>query len=405
MEINVTKHSIKKGEYKCSIRPFYHFAQFSWLNKSFIINLQSHKELQHMLLRFFALFVMSLGMTTVNAQSLPNHNITIFSATDSTNHYANGVVITAYHNTLYCMWQSSPQDEDSDDTKVVFSTSTDEGLTWSKPTTLAQPTADYYCTSGGWTVAGDTLTAFIHIWQKGIEPREGTTNYSTTTDGLHWTQLQAVTMADGTPMQGVIEQDPLKLSDGRLVGAAHFSPGLHVCPIYTSQSNGHGGWHKAQFQGTDIGKTTRELEPSQYCRKDGSIVMIFRDQNSSFRKLASISTDGGISWSAPTLTEHLDARTKQCAGNLPDGTAYMVSCPSDSKMRWPLVLQLSDDGFSWNRTIQLRSKEELPPRHYKGRYKTLGYSYPKAFVWHNKLFIGYSVNKEDVVCTIVQLSF
>ena len=59
-----------------------------------------------MLLRFFALFVMSLGMTTVNAQSLPNHNITIFSATDSTNHYANGVVITAYHNTLYCMWQS-----------------------------------------------------------------------------------------------------------------------------------------------------------------------------------------------------------------------------------------------------------------------------------------------------------
>ena len=30
------------------------------------------------------------------------------------------------------------------------------------------------------------------------------------------------------------------------------------------------------------------------------------------------------------LTDYLDGRTKQCAGNLPDGTAFMVSCPSGS---------------------------------------------------------------------------
>ena len=355
--------------------------------------------------RIFILFIMALGMgmTTLHAQQLSCETTAVFTATDSTDHYANGVVMTVFHDTLYCMWQSSVQDEDSDDTRVVVSTSNDEGLTWSRPITLAHPTADYYCTSGGWTVAGDTLTAFIHIWQKGVEPRQGTTSYCTT-DGLHWSELQAVTMADGSPMQGVIEQDPLRLSDGRLVGAAHFSPGLHVCPIYTDQSNGHGGWHKALFQATDIGKTTREIEPSQYLRKDGSIVMIFRDQNSSFRKLASVSTDQGQSWSPPMLTDHLDARTKQCAGNLPDGTAYMVSCPSGNKMRWPLVLQLSEDGFSWNRTILLRSEKELPPRRYEGRYKTLGYSYPKAFVWRNKLYIGYSVNKEDVACTIVRIS-
>ena len=37
----------------------------------------------------------------------------VFTATDDTDHYANGVVLTAYHQQLYCMWQSSPKDEDS----------------------------------------------------------------------------------------------------------------------------------------------------------------------------------------------------------------------------------------------------------------------------------------------------
>jgi PelA/Pel-15E family pectate lyase len=34
----------------------------------------------------------------------------------------------------------------------------------------------------------------------------------------------------------------------------------------------------------------------------------------------------------------------------------------------------------------------------------LGYSYPKATIWHDKLYISYSTNKEDVECTIVPLT-
>ena len=61
--------------------------------------------------------------------------------------------------------------------------SSDEGITWSKPQPLALPTEDYYYTSGGWLVRGDTLTAFINTWQKGLEPRGGKTNYMMSTDG------------------------------------------------------------------------------------------------------------------------------------------------------------------------------------------------------------------------------
>jgi hypothetical protein len=131
--------------------------------------------------------------------------------------------------------------------------------------------------------------------------------------------------------------------------------------------------------------------------------MLFRDQKSTFRKLASVSHDRGESWSKPQITNIPDARTKQCAGNLPDGTSYMACCPANGKWRWPLVLLLSQDGVRFDKAILLRSGEsnDLPLRRYEGRYKTLGFSYPKAFVHNNSLYVSYSVNKEDVECTII----
>ena len=330
-------------------------------------------------------------------------SFTVFKAGEKTNHYANQAVLAAFKGRLYCMWQTSPKDEDSDDTRTVYSWSNDDGRTWTAPQTLAAPNRKDYCTSGGWLVRGDTLTAFINLWQKKQTIRGGRTYYMTSTDGTKWSKMKPVLMANGTEMDGILEQDPYTLKNGRIVGAAHFQPGLHVCPVYTDEPTGHGGWHKAQFSSEDRGKQSRELEPSQYVRPDGSIVMLFRDQASTFRKLASVSTDFGLSWSKPALTQHLDGRTKQCAGNLPDGTAFMVSCPSGSKDRWPLVLQLSKDGKTFNQTITLRTKEQLPSQRYEGRYKTLGYSYPKAIVHNGCLYISYSVNKEDVECTIVKL--
>ena len=332
--------------------------------------------------------------------------VTIFKATELSDHYANGVVLSAFKGKLYCMWQSSPKDEDSDDTRVVYSISRDDGNTWSKPMTLAAPSRDYYCTSGGWQVWGDTLIAFIDTWEKGLSPRGGKTCYMTSSDGLKWSKMQPVRMIDGSEMNGVLEQDPYRLPDGRIIGATHFMPGLHVCPVFTDDPRGISGWQKGQFEAEDISKTAREIEPSQYLQPDGTIVMLFRDQSSSFYKLVSVSKDRGETWTKTTLTSFPDARTKQCAGNLPDGTSFIVSCPVPAKRRWPLVLHLSGDGKKFGQAILLRSGTpgDLPPRRYDGRYKTLGYSYPKAIVHNGKLYISYSTNKEDVECTIVTIA-
>ncbi len=326
---------------------------------------------------------------------------TVFTASDSTDHYVNGAVLTAFHDTLYCMWQSSAKDEDSPGTCVVYSYSTDDGMTWSAPTTLAVPTDTSYCTSGGWMVCGDTLTAYINVWPKALSPKGGYTYYKSSTDGRSWSGQQPVLMADGSVMAGVLEQDPYRLPGGRIVGACHFQPGLHICPIYTDNRSGQSGWHRADFRCEGNEKQSRFIEPSQYVARDSTVVMVFRDQQSTFRKFMAFSRDNGATWTEPTESSLADARTKQCAGNLPDGTAFMVSCPSGMKRRWPLVLLLSSDGYNFDQQIMLQDGNGLPPRRYEGKAKTLGYNYPKALVHKGWLYVVYSVNKEDIICTRV----
>ena len=331
--------------------------------------------------------------------------VTIFSPTDETMHYANGVVMTAFKNTLFCMWQCSQTDEDAPETSVVMSKSTDEGHTWSHPVVIAAANDSCYCTSGGWISTTDTLVAFINTWPKRLQPIGGFTQYIISTNGNNWSEPKPVRMNDGQVMNGVIEQDPYAIACGRIIGAVHFQPGLHIAPVYTDSPTGLNGWKRAYFTGHDRGKQSRELEPSLYQRHDSTLVMIFRDQAGSFRKIASISSDHGETWTEPMITNIPDARVKQSAGNLPDGTAYLVGNPTGAKRRWPLVALLSKDGCCFDKAILLRAGgSNLQPQRYPGKAKTLGYSYPKSMVHHGKLYIAYATNKEDVEYTTVDLN-
>ena len=344
--------------------------------------------------------VETLGLTMMG----DTKTVTIFSPNDETHHYANGVVMTAFKDVLYCMWQSSQIDEDAPETCVMYSKSTDEGVTWTSPELLAAATDSSYCTSGGWISTKDTLTAFINVWPKCMQPIGGYTYFIYSTDGNRWSEPQPVRMADGQMMNGVIEQDPYPTADGRIVGAAHFQPGLHVAPIYTDDPTGHSDWHQGQMTVHDRGKQSQELEPSLYQQKDGTLTMVFRDQNSSYRKMVSLSCDRGETWTEPIVTNIPDARVKQSAGNMPDGTAYLIGNPTGAKRRYPLVALFSDDGIRFDKAVLLRAGgSNLQPQRYPGKAKTLGYNYPKSMVYNGRLYVAYATNKEDVECTIINI--
>ena len=312
--------------------------------------------------------------------------------------YVNNVLMAAFDGKYYCMWQCSEKDEDTPDTRVVYATSSD-GVCWSGPMDLAVPTDSTFVTPGGWLRRGETLTAVLNYICAPDRSKGGSAWYVLTQDGVAWTAPQPLRMADGSPLPGILEQDPLRLPGGRTVGAAHFRPGLRVNPVYTDDPAALTGWTEAAFPAGE----GSPLEPSLYVAIDGKLVMLFRDQASSFVKLASVSEDRGPSWTAPMKTNIPDSRSKQCAGTLPDGRAFWVGNPTGSKSRLALALALSTDGYNFDKAFLLAGPSDLPPRRSEGRYKTLGYNYPKAVVLGDTLWISLSINKEDAVLYRVPL--
>jgi len=326
---------------------------------------------------------------------------TVFRASEGTDHYVNGVVLIGYRDRLYAQWQSSAKDEDAADTHVVYAVSNDAAH-WSSPMRLG-PDDGIVRTSGGWWTDGKTLTAYINVWNTDFRSG-GTTQAVTSQDGVHWSESRSATDASGKPVVGVIEQDPHALPDGRVVTAFHLQPGLIATPFYTDDPKGLTGWTAGKMPHLPHqGLESRELEPSWFRRADGCLVMVFRDQESTFRQLASVSCDRGETWTMPVVTAMPDSRMKQSAGNLPDGTAYLVHAPSGNKLRSPLALTLSKDGKLFDRAFLLRAGPP-PPVRFEGLYKRPGYHYPKSVVWNGALWIGYANAKEDVVIARVPLA-
>ena len=340
-----------------------------------------------------------------------SQTFTVFSPTANSDHYGNGVVMTGFKGKLYCQWQSSAVDEDAADTWVAYSIGTINKFAngsqiedWSAPLELAPTMANGIRTSGGWRVFNDTLIAFVNVWPADMNPKGGYAYYRESADGTTWGELKPVLMKDGLPMAGIIEQDPHEY-DGRLYNAAHFQPGLLASPIYTDDLSGRTGWAKPKYTNLEhSGTSSREMEPSLFRNSDGEIVMTFRDQNSTYYRLASVSKDKGEAWSTAELTNMPDSRAKQSAGNLPDGSVYLVGNPVTNKTRIPLSITLSNDGKVFDRAYNLRTQSELPDRVYEGQYKSIGYHYPKTMRYGDYLYVSYSTNKELIEYTRIPLT-
>lgn len=338
--------------------------------------------------------------------------VKVFSAEDDTYHYNNGVVMTAFKDKLFCMWQTSPQDEDTSDTIVVYSISEDQGKSWSPPKNLSTPVEGCFCTSGGWLPNGNSLIAYINVFNsENFKKNGGNTHFRESFDGINWSEQTPLTMYDNSPIQGIFEQDPHRLPDGRIINAAHFQPGLKLCPIYTDDPTGKSGWKKGNFNYTDNGDQSVELEPSFFIQSDGILVMVMRDQKNRYITLFSKSEDRGETWTNSIPTNMPDSRAKQCAGNLPDGTVFYVNNPgrvtNDQGKAWrvPLTITLSKEGFIFTKSYLLRSGEDndYPKQKYTGQANTLGYSYPKAFIHKEYLYVSYSTNKDDAEYTRIPI--
>jgi len=127
---------------------------------------------------------------------------------------------------------------------------------------------------------------------------------------------------------------------------------------------------------------------------------LLRDLDGSNFIYATMSSDGGTTWSVPTRTTIPDSPSRSFAGNLPDGRVFLIGNPLKGR-RDPLMVRLSDDGVVFSEAMTIR--RDSPPIRRNGLNKGPGFQYPAAVVVKDSLWIVYSVNKEDIEISFIPL--
>ncbi len=339
---------------------------------------------------------------TLGLPVIAGENVTLYRATAEGYKFCHHANIGVFENRLYAMWSNGIEHEDYNGQRVLYSTSGD-GLNWSEPSTLA-PDPDGLkgsatCVATGFRAAGEVLVAYYTV----VRGDPGSTSFSlyakSSKDGSVWgEELEIAT--------GSFLEAPRVLRSGDLLlnGQSNLKqPRL----LYSRQDDGTSGWQEGSLPET---ADLRYPEPTWFQRRDGVVVMLFRSENSNPWLYASTSRDDGLTWTLPAQTNFPDATARSFAGNLPDGSAFIINNPNQSPgsvydfigRRVPLTVSLSQDGVTFDRAFVVRGEDTT--MRFPGENKLPGWQYPGATVYGDHLYVVYSINKEDVGLTRIRIS-
>jgi hypothetical protein len=334
--------------------------------------------------------------------------------------------IISFQDKLYATWSNGIYNEDEPGQVMLMATSTDMGQSWSKPKPVFDRRQgkfnDLVFTSEGIHVYQDKLIAFCGvndyaqpypIIQDDVFPEKN--RYQKKTSIEHHTEIKISTDGGNTwsKPETILEDfipnlRPFPISTGRLI-----MPGNMLFP-YTDDPSVQTGWTKTgiprlpddyidaprwyQKGNKARNDTTLFCEGSFYETDAGQLVMMLRTGEQ--RLAATQSLDHGETWSEPQMTDYTDCRCRFQFGRLPDGRYFGLSCPEPHSVRTPLVLATSRDGVVFDTHYVLGDDPAGQPR-IKGRYKYGRYGYPSFHILKDRMFVIYSINKEDIaICRL-----
>jgi hypothetical protein len=348
----------------------------------------------------------TLGLKSLDSETVSIHDATgNFTAT----HHPQ---ITVHNGKLHAMWSAwiwsrqlrkMVESEGSHYQHVYYSTSED-GLNWTKSVLLFKD-PDGKEGPALWMAAGflstkDGLIAYGNLLSD--------TN-SDKPDGMKWgdvLQFYAKTLTDGKKWSDekllldnyFCNESPRPMVNGDLLMPGEDRKSQPRIK-YTTDRNGMKNWTDGKIALIDQKKQPNE--PSWFTRPDGTVVMIFRDDNFSKRLYVAYTKDHGRTWTKPVQTNFPDTKGKNRAGNLPDGTCYIISNPSVSFGRNPLTISLSADGSLFDRAFVLKNEAKWTCN--DGRELKGTYEYPSAVIRDDYLYIIYSAYKRDIGVTRIAL--
>lgn len=142
---------------------------------------------------------------------------------------------------------------------------------------------------------------------------------------------------------------------------------------------------------------------SYYTKPDGEVMGVYK------KSLVTSSTDGGESFAPLEKDASLETSTGKVWGErTQDGRYALAYNPTtDSAHRWPIAVISGENGEDFDDLLTITP--EVSPHKYAGLYKNLGPQYIRGIVEHNpkpddnRLWLAYTVNKEDVWVSATEL--
>ena len=326
-------------------------------------------------------------------------HVRVHGAVEGEYQFLHGASIVEHKGVLFASWANSPIDENSADEVVRGRRSTDGGLTWSGVEVIApgfQGTADRHSHAPFLSHRG-RLWSFAARW--GVGPGRPFA-------GL---KAEAFVLNEQTgkwESRGIVGHDcwpcvePLRMADGNWITAGPDKdatrPGVMI-----SHGDDLLKWDTVRIpvpEGLSISFAETTVIP------DGRhLLAIIRPRNPKLALVAE-SSDLGRTWSPCRVSNYPMSDAKPYAGILSTGQRYLVSnFPAKGmSQRDTLAIAVGRPGErTFSRLWKIRFGPSKAPL--GGRAKGRQWSYPYAHEHDGKLYVVYSISKEDCGLSIIPL--
>lgn len=332
---------------------------------------------------------------------LKGDRITIFEGKENVSAFCHHATIFYYKDKFFACWSNGDREEDFSGQRVMYATSKD-GYKWNKATNLTGSIPERaYTPCGFWVREGElfALASLEDSRGSALKSEDNRTVFS-----YRWNEATSTFQYFDTVVRSFsVIEGPRQVANGEwlMFGKPVSKPGE---PATQTLQYARGG--KTAMNGWDIKPIPDDdvaHDISWYTLPDGNLMSIEAKGKLPNRRLASMySNDNGRSWSAPESSNFPDADSRLYALRLSNGRYVMLNNPNLARYRNPLSIALSTDGKKYDRLANIRI--EQTNKKYPGHAKAPGYQYMRAFEHAGKLWIIYSVNKENVEVTAVSLA-
>lgn len=318
----------------------------------------------------------------------------IHLATEDGHKFLHGAAIVEHEGIFYANWANSPVDENSAGETLRGRRSTDGGRTWGDLEIIGPGFDGPDRHSHG--------VLFVHddrVWT--ICARFGVGEDGTKFDGLCGEAFVLDPATDRWDSRGIVMRncwpydEPVRMGNGNFITGGQDKDGLPVVAI--SRGDDFTKWDSMlipyHYQlAPSYAETTVQAE-------DNRAIAVIRGG----RGVAWVSTsdDFGQTWTEAQPSNLPMPRAKAYLGKLSTGQLYLISNLGD---RDTLVVSAGKPGdLTLSKVWRIRHGKSEPPR-FPGAAKSPQWSYPYGYEHEGKLYVVYSIGKEDCGLSVFPVS-